>query len=123
MQTERLGDLRLALRLEVFGARGRHEPGLSQTLILEVGSLAHELVPKHTSYHEPGSANAMSANGLQPALGRLADSGRADVGWAVPQADTAHGGSGLGVRDSEVPKGVRRPESCFGVPDHRAPRP
>src|SRR6266516_3372604 len=31
MQTERLGDLRLALRLEVFGARGCHEPGLRLT--------------------------------------------------------------------------------------------
>src|SRR5947207_3049077 len=43
MQPERLGDLRLALRLEVFGTRGRDQPGLGQTLILEIGSLAHQL--------------------------------------------------------------------------------
>src|SRR6266576_3778680 len=43
MQPERLGDLRLALRLEVFGTGGRNESGLGETLILEGGALAHEL--------------------------------------------------------------------------------
>src|SRR2546430_9966000 len=43
MQPQRLGDLRLALRLQVFGTGGGNESGLGETLILEGGALAHEL--------------------------------------------------------------------------------
>ncbi len=43
VRAERLRDLSLALRVEVLGAGGRDDTGLGQTLILEVGSLAHQL--------------------------------------------------------------------------------
>src|SRR4029077_13083152 len=43
VRAQRLGDLGVALRLQVFGARGRHEARLREALILEIGSLAHEI--------------------------------------------------------------------------------
>src|SRR6266699_3475689 len=46
-----------------------------------------------------------------------------NVAEGEPASAVPDGDSGLGVRDSEVPKGDRPRESCAGVPNHRAPSP
>src|SRR5207302_4668198 len=51
--------------------------------------------PKHTSYHEPGGANAMSAKGLRPALPGGPELEACGCGMASPTSEQSSGGGVL----------------------------
>src|SRR5207302_3374187 len=53
--------------------------------------------PKHTSYHEPGGANAMSAKGLRPALPGGPELEACGCGMASTTSEQSSGGGGFSL--------------------------